>query len=67
MLQDLLKKELPRVEDKVVLAKECILWNEVKNFTDVYRLIDEYIKFYNEERIHGSLKYISPNQFIRNL
>ncbi|MBZ9633822.1 IS3 family transposase [Clostridium sp. FP1] len=30
-------------------------------------LIDEYIKFYNEERIHGSLNYISQNQFIRNL
>ena len=28
-------------------------------------IIDEYIKFYNEERIHGSLNYISPNQFIR--
>ena len=49
-----------------LLSKECIAWNEVKNFTDGYRLIDEYIKFYNEERIHGSLNYISPNQFIRD-
>ncbi|MBU3207992.1 integrase core domain-containing protein [Clostridium algidicarnis] len=48
-----------------LLSKECIIWNEIKNFTDGYRLIDEYIKFYNEERIHGSLNYISPNQFIR--
>lgn len=48
-----------------LLSKECISWNEVKNFTDGYRLIDEYIRFYNEERIHGSLNYISPNQFIR--
>ena len=49
-----------------LLSKECIAWNEIKNFTDGYRLIDEYIKFYNEERIHGSLNYVSPNQFIRN-
>ncbi|WP_115640895.1 integrase core domain-containing protein [Clostridium putrefaciens] len=48
-----------------LLSKECITWNEIKNFTDGYRLIDEYIKFYNEERIHESLNYISPNQFIR--
>jgi len=48
-----------------LLSKECIAWNEINNFTDGYRLIDEYIRFYNEERIHGSLNYISPNQFIR--
>ncbi|WP_138990592.1 IS3 family transposase [Clostridium arbusti] len=28
-------------------------------------LIDKYIKFYNEERIHGSLNCLSPNDFIR--
>ena len=48
-----------------LLSKECIAWNEIKNFTDGYRFIDEYIKFYNEERIHGSLNYISPNEFMR--
>ncbi|WP_253200828.1 IS3 family transposase [Clostridium sp. CF012] len=48
-----------------LLSKECIAWNEIRNFTHGYMLIDEYIKFYNEERIHGSLNYISPNEFIR--
>ncbi|SUY48496.1 transposase [Clostridium putrefaciens] len=48
-----------------LLSKACIAWNEIKNFTDGYRLIYGYIKFYNEERIHGSLSYIIPNQFIR--
>jgi len=48
-----------------LLSKECIAWNEIKNFTDGYRFIDEYINFYNEERIHGSLNYLSPNEFIR--
>ncbi|MDW8803213.1 IS3 family transposase [Clostridium sp. A1-XYC3] len=48
-----------------LLSKECIAWNEIKNFTHGYMLIDEYIKFYNEERIHGSLNYMSPNEFIK--
>ncbi|WP_396125133.1 IS3 family transposase [Clostridium sp. CX1] len=42
-----------------------IAWNEIKNFTHGYMLIDEYIKFYNEERIHGSLNYMSANEFIK--
>ncbi|AJA46572.1 insertion element IS407 [Clostridium pasteurianum DSM 525 = ATCC 6013] len=48
-----------------LLSKECISWNEIRNFTHGYMLIDEYIEFYNEERIHGSLNYLSPNEFIR--
>ncbi|WP_242842419.1 IS3 family transposase [Clostridium tyrobutyricum] len=48
-----------------LLEKECIAWNEIKNFTHGYVIIDDYIKFYNEERIHGSLSYMSPNEFIR--
>jgi putative transposase len=48
-----------------LLSKECIAWNEIRNFTHGYMLIDEYIKFYNEERIHGSLNYMSPNEFIK--
>nr|WP_242851570.1 IS3 family transposase [Clostridium sp. DMHC 10] len=48
-----------------LLSKECLAWNEIENFTHGYMLIDEYIKFYNEERIHGSLNYMSPNEFIR--
>ena len=48
-----------------LLAKECLAWNEIVNFSHRYMLIDEYIKFYNEERIHGTLNYMSPNEFIR--
>ncbi|WP_330655468.1 IS3 family transposase [Clostridium tyrobutyricum] len=48
-----------------LLSKECISWNEIRNFTHGYMLIDEYIKFYNEERIRGSLNYLSPNEFIK--
>lgn len=48
-----------------LLSKECIAWNEIRNFTHGYMLIDEYIRFYNEERIHGSLNYMSPNEFIK--
>ncbi len=48
-----------------LLEKECITWNEIRDFTHGYMLINDYIKFYNDERIHGSLDYMSPNEFIR--
>ncbi|MBV4426525.1 IS3 family transposase [Clostridium tyrobutyricum] len=48
-----------------LLEKECIAWSEIKNFTHGYIIIDDYIKFYNKERIHGSLSYMNPNEFIR--
>ena len=34
-----------------------------KNFEDVYRQTLEWMKFYNEKRIHGSLKMMSPIDF----
>lgn len=47
-----------------LLEKECITWNEIINFTHGYKIINNYIKFYNEERIHGILNYMSSNEFI---
>ena len=33
------------------------------NFKEVYEQTDEYVKFYNETRIHSSLGYRSPKEF----
>ncbi len=34
-----------------------------KNLKQVYEQTEEFIKFYNNERLHGSLKFKTPNEF----
>jgi len=47
-----------------LLSKKCLAWYDIENFTHGYMIIHEYIKFYNEERIHVSLNCMSPNELI---
>jgi putative transposase len=46
-----------------VLEKECYQKYDFECFDEAYFRIDEYIEFYNQRRYHGSLKYLSPQQF----
>lgn len=39
---------------------ECVYLSEFKDGAELYRVLDEYINFYNNERIHQSLKYQTP-------
>ena len=34
-----------------------------KNLKEVYQQTEEFINYYNNERLHGSLKYKTPNEF----
>ena len=34
-----------------------------ENFADAYKQTVEFMEFYNNERIHGSLKMMTPNEF----
>ena len=36
-----------------------------KNFADAYKQTMDWMKFYNEERIHGSLKMMTPAEFTK--
>jgi putative transposase len=45
------------------LKAEQIHGKTFSNIQSVDRLIEKYIPFYNEERIHSSLGYVSPLQF----
>ena len=36
-------------------------WN---SFFQLQLLINQYIEFYNNDRIHSSIGYLSPNQFL---
>lgn len=46
-----------------VLERECYQPNEFVTFEQAYKTVDEYIKFYNEERFHGGLKDNTPKEY----
>jgi len=41
--------------------------NEFVSYQEAYQLVNEYIQFYNERRIHGSLYDFAPCEFRRRL
>ena len=46
------------------LKKECIYLTKIYTFEDAYRVIYDYIEgFYNSQRIHSSIGYLTPNEF----
>ena len=46
-----------------ILEDECYSRYEFDSFLEVYREVAEYMEYYNTRRRHGSLKYMSPNNF----
>ena len=46
-----------------ILEGECYIRYEFKSFMEVYAVITEYMRYYNERRRHGSIKYMAPNKF----
>jgi putative transposase len=33
------------------------------SFLEIYRVVAEYMEYYNPRRRHGSLRYMAPNNF----
>jgi putative transposase len=46
------------------LQRECIDRHEMESYDHAEYYINDYVKFYNERRPHGSLGYLSPQKFI---
>lgn len=46
-----------------LLERECLRRNEFASFQEAYQVVTDYIKFYNERRIHGSLYNFAPCEF----
>jgi len=43
--------------------KEEEVWlNEYDSFAEAHKAIEDYIGYYNDERIHSSLDYKTPNE-----
>ena len=43
--------------------KEEEIWpNEYDSFAEAHKAIEDYVKYYNEERVHSALDYKTPNE-----
>lgn len=52
------------VERVIRTIKEEEIWlNQYETFSEAHQAIDEYIQFYNQERIHSALGYQTPDEF----
>ena len=44
-------------------VKEEEIWpNEYDSFTEAHKAIEDYVNYYNEERVHSALDYQTPNE-----
>ena len=50
-----------------ILERDCLSRYEFTSYQDAYRIVSEYIQFYNQRRMHGSLYDLSPLEFINEL
>jgi putative transposase len=50
-----------------VLQRESLGKNEFMTYQEAYKTVTDYIQFYNQRRIHGSLYDLAPVEFIQQL
>ena len=44
-------------------VKEEEIWpNEYESFAEAHKAIEDYVRYYNEERVHSALDYKTPNE-----
>jgi len=48
-----------------ILECESFRRNCFSSFEEAFEEVDRFIQFYNNRRIHGSLKYLSPAEYLR--
>lgn len=46
-----------------ILEEDCLRLNQFDNFADAYQTISEFIKYYNEIRLHSSIGYKPPQDY----
>ena len=47
-----------------ILERECLRWNCFETFEQAFEEVDRFIRFYNTERLHGSLKDLPPQEYL---
>ena len=48
-----------------ILEDECYSRNEFNSFTEAYRVISDYMSYYNNRRRHGSIKYMDAARYYK--
>lgn len=48
-----------------ILEREVFGYKYFESFQEAYEEMQEFIEFYNTKRIHGSLKYMTPQEFYK--
>jgi len=46
-----------------ILEDECLSKHEFKSFAEAYKIVSEFMKSYNEVRIHSAINYLPPNKY----
>lgn len=46
-----------------ILEDECFKINEFQTYAEAYKIVNEFMIFYNERRLHSSLNYMPPKEF----
>jgi len=46
------------------LEDECIRTNSMINIKDAINIMDKYVNYYNNERLHSSLYFLTPKDFL---
>lgn len=46
-----------------ILEDDCLSRYEFQNYAEVYKVVSEYMNFYNKVRIHGSIRDMAPEAF----
>lgn len=45
-----------------ILARECVAWRKFETYAEAYETVVEFINHYNEQWIHSSLGYGTPQE-----
>ena len=48
-----------------LLEDECLSREEFRSYKEAYEAVTTYIHFYNERRIHSSIRDLAPNEFYK--
>ena len=46
-----------------ILEDDCLQIHEFKDFAEAYHIITEFMRYYNEVRLHSSIGYRPPSEY----
>ncbi len=47
------------------LKEECVWQHQFESFDEAERVISQWIRFYNEQKPHSALGYLTPKEYYR--